>query len=144
MDYGLVETVSQILAVVKKGRFTARHKIANQVTSEFYSDYPGQEPNISIVDVVSLLINSEMLVTDLTNTWYELPELQPMGFHINEFGQRDDRKIVFSNVIVGGEGNGPATSIHQFYSVAEAKDLAHQLLIAIAQAEGGSTDDSVI
>lgn len=64
-----------------------------------------------------------------------------MGFHVNEFGQRADRKIVFSNVIVGGEGTGPATSIHQFYSVTEAKELVHQLLIAIALAEGTSNAD---
>ena len=68
-------------------------------------------------------------------------EDSPFGFHINESTTREERKIIFASATVGQNGSGPATSIHQFYSVAEAKDLVHQLLIAIAQAEGATTDE---
>jgi hypothetical protein len=68
-------------------------------------------------------------------------EVSPFGFHLNEAGQRDDRKIVFGSATTGTDGTGPATSIHMFYSVNEAKTLVRQLLIAIAQAEAVSKND---
>lgn len=61
------------------------------------------------------------------------------GFDLNGHSSDPNKAIIFSEAIAPAAG--PAASLHLFYSVARAKEMLAQLQTAIAQAEGGSTDD---
>jgi hypothetical protein len=140
MTTGLVEIVTRILERVSTGKYSNRYDIANAVVNKHYLN-PVQPNMIGVLEAMYGYLLADGLISGRDFHGVNLPETSPFGFHVNESTTREERKIIFASATVGQNGSGPATSIHQFYSVAEAKDLVHQLLIAIAQAEGGSTDE---
>jgi hypothetical protein len=134
----LIDCSTAILRAVVKEPTTVHRRICDSADTLM-----AREGNACVYEILDLILNcfvdSGVVVFDPKGSTYQVADQSPFGFHLNEATQREDRKIVFGSVTTGTEGTGPATSLHMFYSVEEAKTLVHQLLIAIAQAEATAT-----